>query len=292
MEAHSTRTLALLSLLALSSCGFTHEWVETAGTLRVPAQDVARIRAKLHNGTLSSAGTPEKIDVITVRYRVRAGGRDIPDAEACLRAIELVHTADKSGTLRLEHRFSVEKKDGWAASVNFDLEQSTHTPIEARTHNGTIVIDGVRAALQVETHNGSVRVTGAEAAVGAVSHNGNIAIDGGSEIQARSHNGRVRVRTSAQRVELATHNGGVTAELTATPITGSISTHNGPIRIRVLGDGPVEIEATGADSEMQIDDGFEDVHAERKRGWARRGKSSGKVLHVTTKNGVVDIRSR
>lgn len=289
-RAHSLVPL-LLSIALFPACGMSHVWLETEGSLRVPIEKLRSIYASVQNGNIKSVGSRVKLDEVTVRYTVRAGGRDEDDAKECMRNVELLHNVDDAGLLRLHWRFATTKAKTWAARVDFLIDQPSTMKVRARSHNGSVHLEGIVADCNAQTHNGGIRIQGTVGRVDAVSHNGNVTIKGAKEIEARSHNGRLRIQSEASRIVLATHNGGITAEMQATPLSGTIVTHNGPISLRVAGRGPVEIEASGDDANITVGEGFEDVHNERQRAWAKRGIGSEK-LRITTKSGIVDIQGK
>lgn len=289
---HTVLALTLTIATAhLASCGMSHVYVESEGLIEVPAEQVRTVHGKLQNGDFEVRGTPAKLEFLTIRYRVKAGGFDLPDAEACLGDIELLHSTTPDGRLDLGWRYAVPKRSTWAASVNFSIEQPESAPVTVETHNGGVDIRGVRAACTAKAHNGSIRIEDCEERVVAESHNGNVAIDGASTVDASSYNGRLRIRSSASKLNLSTHNGGITAELdNPTRVGATIATHNGPISIEIRGGCPVEVEAKGVNGSLRMSGAFEEAHEAKNDAWAKKG-TGGDTIRITTYNGSVHVKA-
>lgn len=290
-EFSSTRMCArLVALVVLTACAEPLVYLESDGVVPIPLADVTRIQASNVAGNLRIDATSAKLENISVRYHVRAGGRTAADAEACIRNIQIDHDLGATGLLHLGWRFAGMKKPEWEATVDLSIETPASLAIETTTDSGQIDLRGLAAAARAESKSGDIRLE-TSSTVLATTNTGNITIHGGSGIEARSRAGRIRLRSSPKEFDLASESGGVTVELHCDEtVQGSIVTQSGPVMLRFGGKAPVEIEATATEAApMHASGDFDDIQDTQGHPlWLRRGLSGDKI-RITTRSGNVHV---
>lgn len=243
---------ALLVSCLLVSCENYRFVAKSAEEFRVPASELAQLVCTTHNGKIEIEGT-EGVDEVVVQAFLSARGPTPEEAEQNLQMLRVTREV-RAGRLELD----LEHPDPWwgvSPSVAFIIQAPPHLSGRLLTHNGAIVVNGMRGELIGETHNGNVVVVGDF-----------------DQLRLTTHNGSIRAEVVGEGPvdgKLETHNGSVTVALDDTRSTRIVAnTHNGAVR---------------ATREMQS--------VEKGRNWlvAESGTGEGR-LEVETHNGSVTVR--
>src|SRR5262245_37557068 len=132
------RHVAPLLLPLLSSCIIGMDarvWVTEEEAFEIDRASLTSLSCTTHNGAVAVAGNDG--DKIVVRVKKQGGGVDAEDAEAALRAIEILHKRADGG-VALGWRWREPRSSSWHASVSFDIAQPSSLPIKVETHNGGV----------------------------------------------------------------------------------------------------------------------------------------------------------
>ena len=212
--------------------------IEDTQQLTIPAGALERLTVATHNGTLEVAGQADR-DEIAVTVTRKASGLDTKDARACLDAIVIVSESSDGKTHQLGWKWAGVRRNGWGASVSFDVQMPAGLALRAKTHNGRLDAKGLAADCDLETHNGHLTVASLAGNVSATSHNqGIVATTAGKRVTLECQNGRVRLTaTGAEVLHLLSHNGGIDADLSGSPTpSGRLKSHNGSLHVKLARD--------------------------------------------------------
>ena len=287
----SLLALPSLVLFSLSSCNGPSHWVEDEGAFDVPLSELRSVACKTHNGSIKATAR-EQLDALKVKWKRRAGGASIEDAEDCRDAIEIVRTIDEDGCLQLGWKWLEPREINWGAAISFDIEMPGDRAMTARTHNGSVRIRGITADARAQTHNGRVEIHGCESPVKVVTHNGGIVVDGCHErVEARTHNGSIRVAGRAAHIQLQTHNGSIKADVAeASSLEGRVQTHNGNVDLSLPEDHFDLAASTRSKVIRKARSSWGNVSEDGRRHFeASSGSPRGK-LRIRTHNGRIRLR--
>lgn len=209
--------LGILLLLAPSGCMFLgpEVWVEETDQLVIASSDLNGLELSTHNGAIEVRGEDGREDIL-VKVHKKAGGQDQADAEAALRAIELL-TETRGDVQDIRWRWNPSREMGWGARVAYEVVMPTRLRLVAKTHNGAIHVSAIDGSAELESHNGRLTVESERM----------------RSLQAETHNGRVTARAPLETLSVETHNGRVEIDLLDSPrVGGSIQSHNGRLIVR------------------------------------------------------------
>jgi hypothetical protein len=127
------------------------------------------------------------------------------------------------------------------------------------------------AALKVTTHNASTRVTGLR-----------------SDVDVESHNGSIDIADHQGAATIDTHNGHVRIAFNRFGRNSRISTHNGPIDVRIPGGSQFHFDADGHHLRFDSDFAATTRSIDRDR-FVGDVNGGGPELRVTTHNGSVRL---
>lgn len=211
-------TLAAICLPILVGCAHPNVWVEAERHIELPVESSKQLDVHSENGSIhvfgKDAGT-DKDPTITMTVRIRAGGRDRIEADACLNAIEIDTAPLATGHQSVRTTWSRPQRSDWAARVSYEVHMPGRLALHATTDNGIVEVRNVGGECVLETDNGRIEVRG-----------------GRGRLRTRTSNGRIDVETSAPDVDLRSNNGPILATLTANgPVAGRITSDNGRVRV-------------------------------------------------------------
>lgn len=272
-------------------------WVEEGEVIEVSAEHVQTLLAKTQNGQVRVRPREDDAETIEVTVTKRVGGPDEALAYEALDAIEIDTPLDEEERVQeLTWHWRDDREYPYSVEVSFDVRAPARLAVTARTQNGAIDVGGVTGSCDLESSNGKVAVENLSAMpanppeIKAVTSNGAVQASViASELFARSHNGEIVVKTSAERLKIENHNGAIEAELShAGPIDGSISTHNGSIKLVLGVDVDAEIKGRSSHGEIQL----KGLDEPRRKGGAFEGRvgSGGGEIKLETHNGSIRVR--
>ncbi len=248
-------------------------WTEADERFDLSASGIDCIVITTHNGRIEVAAGGGDDSTIQVTAHKRAGGDDAGEARDALHAL-VIRREQRGATLELASEWSERRDDDWQAKVDFVVTVPARLAAHLESHNGDLLVSGLRGAVDLETRNGDIAIRSAC-----------------GRIRAESHNGTVECCADGQPIDLSTHNGDLKFATAATCVSGSITTHNGDIELDLPSGANGTIEGRGrfgrhaftgnVDSTLVIDGRdfkvmLGDAHAAR--------------LHVTTRNGRIELR--
>lgn len=266
--------LAVLSSLLLGSCVFHFSspacWVNERDAFEVDRGKFTGVRCTTHNGLVSVAASDDRERVL-VKVKKSAGAGDESEARVALAAIEVTHR-QVDGKLVLGWRWTVPPQRGWHADVAFDVAQPRDLPISVETHNGTVRVVGMTAAVEAETHNGGLDL-----------------LDCSGAVMGKTHNGEIEARLSGRDVQLTTHNGSVSVALAGDgPVHGSVCSHNGPVRIDLAPTRTGRLVCRTDNGRVSCGRALSDVERGEDFLVGRLGEGDGR-LEVETHNGSIKV---
>lgn len=192
-----------------------------------------------------------------------------------MEALEVFVEPDGAGTVKIGWKWNVPKRPDWRARVNFDIQTPSHVKLDAHTHNGRLVVDGLDSEVHISTHNGRIKVDST-----------------GGPLHAHTHNGRVIVKYSGEFVTLTTHNGRIEADLAdCRAIEGKIRTHNGRIIVELGDDASFELASRTHNGTIRCETAITNAVLKRHRVSGTIGQGGG-TLRVTTHNGGIRLAKK
>lgn len=235
--------------------------------------DLTDLDVRTHNGaiafTAQSGSTGAYVDVTK-----KAGGLTSEDAQNALEAMDVFVEPAGAGSQRVGWRWKGLKRLTWRGQVHFDIRAPGSLNLTAKTHNGSVKVNGVSGDAHLVTHNGRVNVE---------SSNG--------KLYAKTHNGGINATYSGDDVTLVTHNGAVVADLAkCTEIGGSVSTHNGRVEVTLSASTSAKLTCRTHNGGIRCDVPLQTSEVRRRRLTGTIGSGEGN-LNVTTHNGSVRIKN-
>lgn len=229
-----------LCVIGLVGCGAGHDYfgyTPTAEFSREVQLDASLTEGKSFsattlNGAIEVTGAEVSTCTLKAAIKVKAGMTDdVAKAVAEQVIVELVETADglvaKIDTPTLKPRESI--------SINLNVTLPRQTDLDLTTHNGRIMLEGLKGTIDATTHNGRVMSKDVEGKATLVTHNGRIGCtDFSGDAHLRTHNGAVEFHCAdsapAGRIDIETYNGRVVFDAPAEySATVDLATHNGSI---------------------------------------------------------------
>ena len=256
------------------SLGGTRAWTEpVTGKLPIDTANLQALEVRTHNGSISFEAQPENAGEAYVVYTKKAGGRTSAAAEEALEALDVFVEPKGDGTLGIGWRWKGVRHINWGARVSFEIHAPGTVRFDARTHNGSVAVDGVVGDAHVVTHNGPVHVESAD-----------------GRLYAQTHNGKVEATYAGNDITLKTHNGRIVADLShCAAVGGSINTHNGSVQIFVSEDTSSRLACRTHNGSVRCDAPLNNRNKTRRRLTGTLGNGDGN-LNVTTHNGSVRIK--
>jgi len=240
----------VLSLLATSTSGClmgvvtSHNlWTSRAEEkLPLDAATLTAMEVATQDGSVVFEACPDDSADAYVLASKRGGGWSPASAKAAQEAIEVYVKGDQDGQQQVGWRWKTLKRPGWSAEVSFEIHAPAGISLEARAHNGSISVSGLRGDARLKSENGGIHVDAGGGTLSAEAHNGGInATYAGEELALVSYNGRVQADVSAcssLKGRVVTYNGGV--RLTVGPQT-SVRLTCGAYNGRITCDAPVTV---------------------------------------------------
>ncbi len=246
-------------------------WTETeTEQLALHPTGLRALEVRTHNGSINFQAQPADSAEAFVTVSKKAGGRTPAEAQEALEALEVFVEPDGDGTQRIGWRWRGVKRPSWRQQVSFDILAPGNIRFDGKTHNGPVEVRGISGDVRVVTHNGRIDVESAD-----------------GKLYARTHNGPISATYTGDDVTLKTHNGRVVADFNrCRALDGSISTHNGGVKVIVGDDASFVLEARTHNGAISCQVPLTDSEASRRKLTGRIGDGEGS-LAVTTHNGSV-----
>jgi len=209
--------LALPGLFLAIGCNSPQVWVEAERHLELDAADIQQLAIENDNGSILVRGIDSGTNdnKIYVDVRVRAGGKDQVEAEACLGAIEIEAAPVTRKIQLVRTNWLRAKRPDWGQRLSYSVRLPKRMAVQAQTDNGRITVEDTAGPIVLDSGNGALVIRG-----------------GAREVRAHSGNGRIVVQTAAPDIDLDSGNGSIQADLTANgPVAGRIDTGNGRVRV-------------------------------------------------------------
>lgn len=194
------------------------------------------------------------------------------------------------------------------SSANFTVKVPRNVHILTDSHNGNILIRGIKGDVEAETHNGRLQIEDLEGNVDVKSHNGNLYLENiNGEITSVTHNGRIELdNIESVNVYAKTHNGSISGELSIDPRGRyEFNTHNSGVKLYIPHDSKVDIDVKSRNrsfsSDFKIDGDDRDYNRSSRRSRYSRNRNTrvtgeinggGARLKISTNNGSVSLRKR
>ena len=206
--------------LAALGCNSPQVWVEAERRLELSAEGIQQLAVENDNGSILVRGVESALNdnTIYVDVRVRAGGRDQVEAEACLGAIEIEAEPVTDKIQLVRSNWVRAKRSDWGQRLSYSIRLPKHLAVQAQTDNGRITVEDTEGPVVLDSGNGALIIRG-----------------GAREVRAHSGNGRIVVQTAAPNLDLDTGNGSIQADLMASgPVAGRMDSGNGSIRVSFM----------------------------------------------------------
>lgn len=239
-----------------------------------PADSVKAVDAHTKNGSIQVTGSADSGGKLVLRANKRAGAASEEEAKAALDVLRVTAAKTGEGVVRVRWDWSDERSSRRQGQVNYTMEGPAELDVTGETHNGEIVVRGVRGDIKAESHNG--RLT--------VDHQG-------GRLRGETHNGAITARTTAGRVDLSTHNGRVELAVAgAGELEGRVESHNGGIEVKIspARTGRISLETGNGSVESKLT--LQDMKSGGRRLEGRFGEGdAGGSLMVETHNGSIGL---
>lgn len=280
---------ALASASLLIGCSVPTVWTEPREiTHDWPAATVTSLRIKTHNGNITFNGDDEQSH--GVKAMVRGGGRNAETAALALDAIETFVEADGKGGHRIGWRWREQKQSSWRGRVDFEVDAPYSLSLVTESHNGKVVLDGIKEGLLAETHNGAITVKNAHGNVSLFSHNGKIdAVAGDGTLHCKTHNGPIDVQYTGTHVNISTHNGPIKARvMDADEVGGFLSSHNGSINLELPKGVSSQLRCSTHNGSIRCNEQMRAVRSTKRTLVGTLGEG-GETIALETHNGGISV---
>ncbi len=247
-------------------------WVESQESFALPAADTAELVIVTHNGLVEVGAAEGGERSIAVDVKKRAGGLTLADAHACMDALVIVK--DQVGsTQKLGWKYDGIRQASWGAKVSFELTMPPEMALNAKSHNGRIVVGDLSGDCTLETHNGRIEARTTS-----------------RRFRAETHNGPIDVTAAPVEIRLVSHNGRIKADLdNPGDLAGIITTHNGDITARLGERASTNLTCRTHNGRVHFHGTMSELTASRTRVSGRIGESDAK-LEMVSHNGSIDVR--
>lgn len=277
MRAFAGAIVALLAVGLLAGCRTISAGVQARDTLElaVPASAGMTARVETFNGGIEVRAIDGPALQASV---VRTGsGPDQGAAEAARDAIEVsFEEVDGTAVLRAVYAPDPDSVPP-GAGVAVTLLVPSGTPLELRTSNGPLSIEGTTGGLDAHSSNAGVELR----QVGGV-------------VEVESSNGPVTLGSDLPVLPVvATSNGAITFDGVLLPGRASFDTSNGPVRLTLPADAAFRIEAetSGSTPSTTFDLVGTTVDGSMTGRVGTEDRAGGTSIEVRTSNGPVSIAS-
>ena len=269
-------TLAILPCLFVAiGCNSPQVWVEAERHLELDATEIQQLAIENDNGSILVRGIDSSLNdnKIYVDVRVRAGGKDQVEAEACLGAIEIEAAPVTRKIQLVRTNWLRSKRPDWGQRLSYSVRLPKTMAVQAQTDNGRITVEDTEGPIVLDSGNGALIIRG-----------------GAREVRAHSGNGRIVVQTAAPDIDLDTGNGGIQADLSASgPVAGRIDTGNGSVRVSFTPDTFADLTVNTGNGRIRARSlNIKDLYTTRNSLRGTIGEGGG-TLRIRTGNGSVTL---
>jgi hypothetical protein len=167
-------------------------------------------------------------------------------------------------------------------------------PLDGGTSGGSIRAEDCDGSIKLYTSGGGITVVNGSGALDGSTSGGSISVrDFAGPVKVQTSGGPIRVENAPGALEASTSGGSITASLTQAPEENiKLSTSGGSINVRVPEAAPFELDAetSGGSVRSELPVTFVGKHERnRLKGTVNGG---GKVLHLRTSGGGIEVRRR
>lgn len=241
--------IAAMALTAGCDHSIRRSRVEATQVIELMATDVQKVAAFVDNGHIHVRPSTTS-DTIRILATIVASGRDPADAEACLKAVEILTPRTGPGEEIQEVRWGSKGNRSLyrSVSVSFDIEMPASLELAATSDNGEIDVVAVLGNRELKSDNGRIHVSdwlpteepvwdgslaATDARIVAATDNGAIEVESAAgALVLETDNGSIDARSAARQVRFAANNGAIQARLTAAGrIDGRIQSDNGSVSL-------------------------------------------------------------
>jgi DUF4097 and DUF4098 domain-containing protein YvlB len=279
--------------VALGGCAAPHRVSETFSTV-LPWEGYERVEIATRNGAVTVRSS--EVDDVRIEGRKVVSTWHLEEGEALLSqlVVEMGPRADDAGVLRvaLDYPDSLREAN---PGVSLVVALPRRCPVQVRTSNGRIELEGLDGEVAADTSNGRIEVRDVRGPLRVETSNGRVTLeDVQGDVEVKTSNGRITAGgLLAGSCRLRTSNGAIRADVTpAADAPLMLRTSNGSIHLTVpdgLGARLVCDTSNGRVVTSLKDATLRHVEADKQHFEAELN-GGGPVWELDTSNGRIDVR--
>ncbi len=260
---------------------------ETTEEQTHPAPRSGVLRVENANGKTVLVGEDRSDVAIVMTKSARAESE-----EAAQRLAEGIRLEVSESGAGLELEVDVPKRWNRHGSANLEIRIPRELAVQVFSANGSVCVEGLRAAVLGRSSNGSVHVQDVLGDVDVQTSNGKIACS--------CTCGRLLARSSNRKIEIAEHRGSIDAMTSNGLIHAEVEELGGDGLILATSNGRIVVELpekVDADIDMRVDNGVIRNHRDLERASGERsGRVRGRLgrggtpIRLRTSNGSISLR--